>query len=102
MSTSSEKNSVNGGDSNLVTLKEWIDRNPRTISGDTKPECPHICRMREGVIKRLYKEDTLEEESLGSGFAAMVKLGEALISIAGDTLKRIKTGIKKKIKNCLK
>ena len=105
MSSESKKptdNEINNGDANLVGLEEWKNRHLRALSPNDEPEFPHFCRMKEGVIKRLDKDDTLEEESLGSGLAAMVNLGEVLISIAADALKKIKTEITTRIKDCLK
>jgi hypothetical protein len=99
MSTSSEKNGTSSGDNNLMSLGEWNARNSQV---QYPQECPQFCRMKDGVIRRLDNDDALEEETLGSGLAAMVNLGEAFLSIAAETFKRIETEIRTRIKNCLK
>ena len=101
MPADSQKPQQNNGNDNLMSLDDWKDRNPRTKSNEADPEFPHFCRMKDGVIKRLDNDDSLEEECLGSGFAVMVQLGEALIGIATDTIKKIETDIKTRIDKCL-
>ena len=72
---------LNHDDEKLVPLKEW----ERTH--------PHFCRMNNGVIDRL-DDNYLEDESLGSGFAEMLKLCEAILNCIRT---RISTCLKKTI-----
>jgi len=72
-------------DNGLPSLNEW------------ELSHPYFRSMDEGIIEML-DDHSLDEESLGSGLAEMVKLSQALILPILDTLCRTK----KRILACLK
>ena len=101
MASESEKNSTINSDGNLMSLKEWKALNQNV---QYPPEYFHFCRLSDGVLNRLDRpddDDSLDDESLGSGLAISIQLCEGVVRSIVDCIKNIKTGVKAKIKNCL-